>query len=174
MRRISAIVMLALLAACGPTQVTVQPVESVLRNGNGDDVGRVTLREQGERVQVRVRVNGLPAGLHGMHLHEGGRCEGPAFQSAGGHLNPGGLKHHGHQNPQGPHLGDLGSIRVGADGRADVTVEVAVVGARTALRSLLGLGQNGLALVIHAAQDDEMTDPSGNSGARIRCAEIHP
>ena len=160
-----------LAAACGKTMATVEPMESVLRNGSGADVGRVTLRQQGERVQIRVRVNGLPPGLHGMHLHEAGRCEGPGFQTAGGHLNPGAMRH-GHQNPQGPHLGDLGNIRVADDGRADVTVEVAGAEARIGLAAFLGLGQNGLALVVHADRDDEVTDPSGNSGARIACAEL--
>jgi Cu-Zn family superoxide dismutase len=33
---------------------------------------------------------------------------------------------------------------------------------------------DGAALVIHAAADDNMTDPSGNSGARIACAVLQP
>ena len=33
---------------------------------------------------------------------------------------------------------------------------------------------DGAALVIHAAADDYMADPSGNSGARIACAVIRP
>jgi superoxide dismutase, Cu-Zn family len=31
------------------------------------------------------------------------------------------------------------------------------------------LDSDGSALVVHANQDDLMTDPSGNSGARIAC-----
>ena len=36
------------------------------------------------------------------------------------------------------------------------------------------LDADGAALVIHAAADDYVTDPSGNSGARIACAVIQP
>jgi Cu-Zn family superoxide dismutase len=34
------------------------------------------------------------------------------------------------------------------------------------------LGPNGSSIVIHANADDEMTDPSGNSGDRIACGVI--
>jgi Cu-Zn family superoxide dismutase len=62
---------------------------------------------------------------------------------------------------------------VGDGGRADVNVEVTGAQARAGLPAFLGLGENGLALVIHAGVDDEMTDPSGNSGARIACAALN-
>lgn len=170
--RCSRVLLTGLLAiACGKTQAGVQPLESVLRDSSGADVGRVTLKEDGAEIEVQVRVNGLPPGLHGMHLHEAARCEGPAFQTAGAHLNPTGKKH-GHQNPQGPHLGDLGNIQVGGDRRGEVTVEVSGAETQSGLRTFLGLGQGGLALVIHADRDDEVTDPAGNSGARIACAEL--
>lgn len=146
--------------------------EAVLRDGSGAEVGKVTLREDDQLIKLRVEVHGLPAGQHGMHLHAVGRCEGPDFQTAGGHLNPGATMQHGHKNPKGPHLGDLGNITVGADQKGDANVEVGGEEAAKGLKSLLGLGQGGLALVIHASPDDEMTDPSGNSGARIACAVL--
>jgi superoxide dismutase, Cu-Zn family len=143
--------------------------EAVLRDSSGAEVGKVTLREAHERIQLRVEVHGLPPGQHGMHLHEAGRCEGPGFQTAGGHLNPGGTMRHGHKNPQGPHLGDLGNLTVGEDRKADKTVEVSGAEARLGFKTFLGMGQNGLTLVVHANVDDELTDPSGNSGAdRLR------
>jgi Cu-Zn family superoxide dismutase len=146
-------------------------VESTIHTADGTAIGAVTLRQTGERIQVRVRVTGLPPGNHGMHLHAVALCDPPGFQSAGGHLNPG-SKQHGHQNPQGFHLGDLGNLAVGTDGRGDVTVDVVGAEAKAGLPSFLGAG--GVALVIHADKDDERTDPSGNSGARIACAAIKP
>jgi Cu-Zn family superoxide dismutase len=146
-------------------------VESTIHTADGTAVGSVTLRQIEERIQVHVRVTGLPQGDHGMHLHAVALCEPPGFQSAGPHLNPG-AKQHGHLNPQGPHLGDLGNLTVGADGRADTTVDLVGAEARAGLPGFLGAA--GAALVIHADRDDERTDPSGNSGNRIACAAIKP
>lgn len=139
--------------------------DAVLRGGDGREMGRVGMRNMPGGVQLRVRATGLTAGRHGIHLHAVARCEGPAFQSAGGHLNPGG-RQHGHRNPAGHHLGDLGNLDAGADGTA--TAVIVVPG--TTVRALLG--EAGIALVIHAAPDDEATDPAGNAGARVACAVL--
>jgi hypothetical protein len=34
--------------------------------------------------------------------------------------------------------------------------------------------EDGSSLVIHAGPDDQMTDPAGNSGARVLCGVITP
>jgi len=166
MRYGMALAALALLAR-GTGRSTV---EATLHNGTGADVGKVTLHDDDKKIEVQVSVHGLPVGVHGMHLHAAGHCDGPDFQTAAGHLNPGGAMHHGHQSPQGPHLGDLGNLTVGADQKGEARVTLSGAEPEKGLKSFLALGQDGLALVIHANQDDEMTDPSGNSGARIACA----
>ena len=97
-----------------------------------------------------------------MHIHQVGRCDGPGFESAGPHWNPTG-RQHGRLNPAGRHAGDLGNLQVLADG--SVSVEVAGPNASV-------FDADGAALVIHAQKDDERTDPSGNSGARIACAVL--
>ena len=97
-----------------------------------------------------------------MHIHAVGKCEGPTFASAGGHWNPD-MKQHGHDNPMGPHKGDLPQLTVAANGTGTASFDVA--GAFTDM-----VDADGAALVIHAAADDEKTDPSGNSGARVLCA----
>jgi len=160
---------LALALGCSGGAGSVPPIESMLRNEAGAEVGRVTLRERGERIQVDVRVTGLAPGEHGLHLHAVARCEAPGFQTAGGHLNPTNHRH-GHLNPQGPHLGDLGNLFVSSNGRGEKTVELVGAEVRAGLKTFVGA--QGLSLVVHAGSDDETTDPSGNSGARIACAVI--
>src|SRR5439155_1634108 len=80
-------------------------------------------------------------------------------------------KKHGLKNPAGPHAGDMQALTAGADGTAHVQfVDTLVSLAEPAPNSLFH--PNGTAIVIHAAPDDQMTDPSGNSGARIACGVI--
>jgi Cu-Zn family superoxide dismutase len=117
---------------------------------------------------LRVKVSGLPAGVHGIHVHAVGKCEGPAFTTAGGHLNPSGHQH-GKDNPMGSHLGDLPNITIDRHGNGELA-QVLTVDAAT-LRAQLA-DADGAAVVIHADPDDYRTDPSGNSGARIACAVL--
>ncbi|OYW23021.1 MULTISPECIES: superoxide dismutase family protein [unclassified Sphingomonas] len=128
----------------------------------GTPVGRSTAREVTGGLRVTIDATGLPEGTHGAHIHTTGRCDGPDFMTAGGHWNPAGTQH-GSLNPAGPHEGDLPNIIIGTDGRG--TLGVLVPGGT--LDGLLDA--DGGAMVIHAAADDMMTDPSGKSGARIAC-----
>lgn len=58
-------------ADAGTTEVTLAPV------GGSGVSGGATLSEQGERVQVTVRLSGLrPNGTHAGHVHEG-TCDSP-------------------------------------------------------------------------------------------------
>jgi Cu-Zn family superoxide dismutase len=124
---------------------------------------------QNERgIEVRVQAAGLPAGHYGVHLHAVGRCEGPAFTSAGPHWNPTG-RQHGTLNPAGHHLGDLPNLDVDEHGAG--RLEFAIAGATTSGAGGL-FDADGTSLVIHAAADDYRTDPSGNSGARIACGVL--
>lgn len=160
---------LGLLVSCqgvaGP-----KPLESVLRNTQGADIGRVTISERDGLIQVRIRATRLVPGSHGTHLHAGAECNGPDFQSAGSHFNPTGKKH-GILNPEGHHLGDLPNLIVTPNGRAEAIDEVLGAEAKAGLTSFVG---SGMTLVIHAEPDDQRTDPSGNSGDRIACATIVP
>lgn len=149
-----------------------EPVASgTFRNAAGERVGVATLTDTSGALQLGVSVAQLAPGPHGLHIHAQGTCTPPDFASAGPHFNPDGRKH-GRLNPEGPHAGDLPNLIVGPDGTADTSFAVPTDLAGTGPRSLLQPG--GTALVIHAGADDERTDPSGNSGDRVACAEIEP
>lgn len=123
-------------------------------------------------VHVDGQVRGLQPGAHGIHFHAVGRCDGAAslaFASAGAHYNPGNRKH-GLDAPDGPHAGDAPNLTVGSDGKGVVnftTDRVTLTAGPTTLNDA-----DGSALVIHALGDDQVTDPSGNSGARIACGVV--
>lgn len=138
---------------------------ATLLTATGKPVGKVTVREVAGGLRVSLDVRDLTPGMHGAHLHTVGKCEAPDFASAGPHWNPTGMKH-GSMNPSGPHAGDMPNLMIGADGRG--TLAVNLPGA-----SFDGLlDADGAAMVIHAAADDLMTDPSGNSGARLACGVL--
>jgi Cu-Zn family superoxide dismutase len=133
-----------------------------LRTGTGADAGRATAHEVAGGLRFTIDAKGLPPGTHGAHVHMTGACTPPDFASAGGHWNPTAMKH-GSMNPAGPHEGDLPNLIIGTDGRG--TIGITIPGA-----TMAGLlDADGSAIVVHAAPDDLMTDPSGNSGARIAC-----
>lgn len=139
------------------------------KNAGGKSVGTARLRSTKEGVAISMRVNDLPPGLHAVHIHATGKCEGPAFASAGGHFNPDNMKH-GLKNPDGPHAGDLPDLYVNKDGVGQYEVLVQNVTLSGGKQSILD--PEARAIVIHATADDNMTDPAGNSGDRIACAVL--
>lgn len=149
------------VAASGATHA-----HATILDGTGSTIGWAGLTEDATgRLHMNVHVDGLTPGLHGIHLHAIGQCVGPAFTSAGGHHNPL-LVEHGLENPLGAHAGDLPNLSVNQNGRGhlDATSDDAT------LVSLFD--SDGSAIVIHANEDDQVTNPTGNSGARVACGVI--
>lgn len=140
-------------------------------NVAGMKIGTAKITSTKDGVKIAVNVDHLTAGEHGIHIHNVGKCEGPAFTSAGGHFNPT-TAHHGMNNAQDPHphLGDLPNLVVDKGGKAKTTFVAKGVTLGDGANSLFHDG--GTALVIHAKADDLMSDPSGNSGDRIACGVI--
>ena len=144
---------------------------ATLINGTGQKVGAVTIFQTRHKVTVAGRVKGLTPGFHGLHIHAVGKCEGPAFTSAGGHVAAPGQTH-------GGHAGDLPSLLVNADGTASAAFETD----RFTIASLRDA--DGSAVMIHAGPDnfaniparygtpDAETLATGDSGARVACGVI--
>ena len=165
MRRLLLLIPSTMAASCatpdelGPSHGEVIPLVS----SAGASVGGAQAEPRPGGTYLRIAVEGLTPGEHGLHLHSVGRCDGPEFKSAGPHWNPSG-KQHGHLNPLGAHLGDLPNIIVSANGHGATNFLVS---------GELG-DADGTSLVVHAKPDDYRTDPSGDSGDRIACAVIAP
>jgi Cu-Zn family superoxide dismutase len=147
-----------------------KPVTVDVKDAKGQSVGTAVISDaKSGGVNIKLNLKGLPPGEHAVHVHQNAKCEAPGFTTAGGHFNPE-QKHHGLQNPDGPHAGDMPNFTVKPNGTAKVTV--------TDPRVTLGDGNNslftsgGTALVIHAKADDMKSDPAGNAGERIACGTI--
>lgn len=142
-------------------------VNAELEAKSGSKVtGTLKFNEYAPKVHITGIVSGLTPGKHGIHVHTNGNCDSPDAMSAGGHYSPYGGRHNAPTSPD-RHLGDLGNIVAGPDGvaKVDLTVE----GMTLAL-----IGTNSIidrAIVIHANEDD-FSDPTGNSGPRVACGII--
>lgn len=141
-----------------------------LRNAEGETVGQARFRQTPNGVLVQVDFEGLPPGMHALHIHETGACEAPDFKSAGGHFNPAGGSH-GFLRGDSRHAGDMPNFEVPASGE----IRVEELNARVSLspdRPNSIAGDEPRALVVHAGRDDYNSQPSGAAGKRIACGVI--
>jgi len=137
-----------------------------LEDVHGERVGWALFTERRTgAVQVVVRGHDLTPGAHGIHVHNVGSCASVtgSFSGAGSHHNPLGALH-------GSHAGDLPNLMVDARGRGRLNTTVDRFRLKGIEKSIFDA--DGSALVIHAAPDDYVTDPTGNSGPRVACGII--
>lgn len=133
----------------------------VLRPTEGNDVhGTVTFAKTTSGIKIVADVDGLTPGKHGFHVHEFGDISGVHGKSAGGHFNPEGKKHGG-PNDAERHVGDLGNLVAGEDGKAHYEREDNVI-SLSGDHSIIGR-----AIIVHAGEDDLTSQPTGAAGARV-------
>lgn len=140
---------------------------SDLKDSEGNLLGYAVVFQDDEGTTgIAVVARGLEPGSHGIHIHETGNCD-PAgektFEQAGAHFDPA-------QGAHGSHAGDLGNLIADGDGETVFTVFESTFDLSETGPTLRDA--DGSALIIHADVDDLVTDPSGNSGARIACAVL--
>jgi len=174
---LAAILSLGVIPGCSSLPVAADAplleAGATLRDATGRTVGAVRfVQRHTGGVQLDVTVAGLSVGSHGIHLHTVGACEATGatpFGAAAGHLNPHGAAH-GLQSPGGAHAGDLRNLDVGTDGTGRLRTMSDRVTLDDGAASLFDA--DGTAVVIHAGPDDQVSDPAGNSGARIACGVV--
>jgi superoxide dismutase, Cu-Zn family len=170
MTRHAALFALAGLLTAASVFAANKAVTVALMDAKGQPVGTAKVSDANKGgVVIQLNVKGLPPGEHAAHVHQNAKCEGPAFTTAGGHFNPE-MKHHGLDNPEGPHAGDMPNFMVTPKGTAKATLVDPRVNLGSGDHSVFTNG--GTALVIHAKADDMKTDPAGNAGDRIACGTI--
>ena len=153
---------------CTTQAVAADPSATATLKPLGDSkvAGTVEFVQQGNAVNTRVQVSGLPPNSeHGFHVHEKGDCSAPDGSSAGGHFEPHGKPHGPQDAPH--HAGDMPSLKSDADGRAMVEFKMTDVTVEPGDSSVVGK-----AVIVHAKPDDFKTQPSGNSGARVACGVV--
>ena len=142
-----------------------------IKDPAGKTIGRAFFYEGPQGMLIRLEVGAQKPGWHGVHIHEKGVCTGPGFESAGAHLNPG-KKAHGLLHAQGAEAGDLPSFFVEASGVGRTSLFTDLISARGAGGRAALLDADGASVVVHASPDDQSTQPSGGSGARVACGVI--
>ena len=157
-----------LIAAPAFSKMPKEEIVVPIKTSTGADAGKVTFTDTKKGLKIRIKLENVPFGMHGVHIHMTGACDAPDFKTAGGHFNPDG-KQHGFQNPMGHHAGDMpGNVDVGENHEGEATFTVDYLSLTPgAANSVLGHS-----IVVHEKADDEKTDPSGASGNRIACGVI--
>ncbi|MBX3445824.1 MAG: superoxide dismutase family protein [Parvibaculaceae bacterium] len=143
------------------------------RTADRDEAGTADLTEGPGGVLLRIEVEGLEPGWHGIHFHAVGDCSDEGFKKSGAHTHHEAEKPpHGLLNPEGPDDGDLPNIYADENGVAKAELYSPFVTLTGAEGRANLLDEDGAAIVIHEGQDDHMSQPIGGAGDRVACAVI--
>lgn len=138
-----------------------QATAKISGNSSSRINGEIRFNQGRDSVYIEAVVSGLPtengSGFFGLHIHEGGSCEGAGFSETGNHYSVKGILH-----PR--HAGDLPPLLSMSDGRA----YLAVCSDRFRVNEIIGC-----TVVIHSGADDFRSQPSGNAGSKIACGVVH-
>ena len=148
----------------------VQKVTVNIQPKSGSNVtGNAVFTEENGEVTMTAVIEGLPEGMHAIHIHENGDCSAEDGSSAGGHWNPTNEPHGKWGEDSGFHRGDIGNFKVDGNGNGTVTMttDLWCIGCEDETKNILGK-----AVVIHDGVDDFTSQPSGAAGTRVGCGVI--
>lgn len=162
------------LLVCGYAQAASLQVElhKVTVKGIDQSIGTVKIDETAYGLEFMPKLNSLPPGIHGFHVHAKGSCE-PAMAegklsaagAAGGHLDPQNTGKHLGPYRDG-HLGDLPALFVTEDGMTTYPVLAPRIKKLSEIK--------GKALMVHVGGDNHSDQPKplGGGGGRFACGVI--
>lgn len=135
---------------------------------NSTVTGTASFIEKNGTVSFTAKVKGLKPGGHAIHIHEKSDCSASDGSSAGGHWNPT-FKNHGKFGIGEYHRGDIGNFTADqyGNGTISITTKEWCIGCENETKNILGKG-----LIIHQGSDDFISQPTGDSGARVACSAI--
>ena len=142
--------------------VTFEPKSSSNVNGSG-----IFSKKNGQ-VTFTANFTGLKPGIHAIHIHEKSDCSAADGSSAGGHWNPT-FKKHGKLGEGEAHKGDIGNFTTDEFGNGTISFTTSewCIGCEDVTKDIVGKG-----LIVHQGPDDFISQPAGNSGARVACSAI--
>ena len=124
--------------------------------------------EKNNQVTFTANFTGLKPGIHAIHIHEKSDCSAADGSSAGGHWNPT-FKKHGKLEEGEAHKGDIGNFTTDEFGNGSISFTTSewCIGCDDKTKDIVGKS-----LIVHQGPDDYVSQPAGNSGARVACSAI--
>jgi len=133
--------------------------------GDVEATGTVSFEEKDGKVHIETKLDGLPAGKHGYHVHLLGDCSSADGKSAGTHFNFEGSSKSPPKDIDRI-TGNLGVLEAGDDGKATHEADLE----RASLQGDFSI--IGRAVIVHEKPNDPKSPPIGAAGGRIACGVI--
>lgn len=153
---------LGFIALLFASVTNAQTITSDVYTTAGIMAGKIIFEDSEYGLLIKPQLSGMPAGIHGFHIHQHPDCGNHAM-NAGGHLDPAATN--SHQGPYGKgHLGDLPILVVDTKGSANTPS----LAPRLKTQDI-----KGHSVMIHEGGDNYSDNPTlGGGGARIACGKI--